>query len=356
VAIYIALSLTATAILSSTGFVLAPFATADTYQQSSLFPCKIRKPLDENCLRDLHDERIAFIDPTFTVTPYDHYDRSSFYWFYNHAKYYENKDGCVTNETALRQLTTRLDKGWGFYDYYLHQYVKEEEARGVLSARNVTVLTDQAVNDGALFSMSNGALKYDVVLVGFSEYVSAAEFFSYERFVALGGKIVFESSSLFVAEVYYNASANTITYVTGHGWSYNGKKACPYPYQAWHVEKADWVGSALSLVLGDNYTILGAVANTSDPLSLALQNVYPNRTLFRSYYPHEEDAMTNSSDIPIAYWKIYHCNETKYNCSVAVYRHDYKKGVVIDTGIFGDDIVGYDKQFDFFLLCALLKK
>ena len=118
----------------------------------------------------------------------------------------------------------------------------------------------------------------------------------------------------------------------------------------------NWVGSYLDLFHTWGYRIHGAVANTSDPLSKLLRSAFGNVSLFSEYSGHEEDTMSNSTDIPIAYWSFSSTCSAKFSCNynLAIYRHYYGNGTVIDAGIFGTDILGTDGAFQFFVMESII--
>jgi hypothetical protein len=98
------------------------------------------------------------------------------------------------------------------------------------------------------------------------------------------------------------------------------------------------------------YKMNGAVANTTHPLSVLLRTTWGEH-IFSSYVAHEENAITNSSDSVIAYWNI---SGLKLRMpTVAVYEHEYQKGAVIHTGIFGSDLISNEQQMQFFLTAAV---
>ncbi len=104
----------------------------------------------------------------------------------------------------------------------------------------------------------------------------------------------------------------------------------------------------------------GAIANTSDPLSSILRSAYgKNALLYKDYPGHEEFLLTNSTDSPIAYWKVLGGNFSfigiPYQVVIAMYSHKYRGGDVIGTGIFATDILVSDPAMAFFITCAIIK-
>jgi hypothetical protein len=217
------------------------------------------------------------------------------------------------------------------------------------------------VNNGALFQPNGVTRRFDVVILGFSEYLTQTEYNSYENFVARGGKLITMDGSNFLTEVKYNPHANTVSLVLGHGWSFNGAEACPAEYHRWLPQNANWIGSEYCCFYNtEHYTMAGALANTSDPLSSILRSAYgKNTVLFTDYQAHEEFLLTNSTDSPIAYWRPVGGNFSivtiPYPIVIAMYSHKYRSGEVIGTGIFATDILASDPQMTFFITCAIIK-
>lgn len=300
-------------------------------------------------LTSLNKIRIAVVKPVFTAAAYDGYPEKSFYGFY---KKYSNVPEKTIVKTDLNLLDTSVKKdAWG-YSYGLYSFVKSDVAKdaGIIVENNTSILTDIDVNDGALFSSTNGSRRFDVVILGFTEYVTAKEYSNYKRFVEIGGRLIFLSACNFVAEVSYNSATNKLRLVKGHGWVFNGTAASKGSFHRWYVENTNWIGSNYALFHTAGYHIDGAIASTDHPLAVLMRKAFGKSILF-SYNPHEENAVTNSSDRVIAFWQVSHLK--RYNLTVAVYEHDYMGGTVIHTGIFGTDIIGTDKELQFLLLASI---
>ncbi|MGO9645186.1 MAG: N,N-dimethylformamidase beta subunit family domain-containing protein [Candidatus Bathyarchaeia archaeon] len=290
----------------------------------------------------LKQVRIAVVNPVFTTAAY-----SSFYHFY--IRYDLVQEGVsIRRDTSL--LNAPVNKnGWGRSDG-LYYFVESKIARdaGIVVGNNTSIITDVDVNDGKLF-YSNGTKRFDVVILGFTEYVTASEYSNYKRFVEKGGRLIFLSACNFLAEVSYNATTNEVRLVSGHGWEFNGRTAHKGPYHRWYAENTNWVGSNYALFYSNGYQINGAIA-TDHPLGVLLKEIFEKDHFFSSYVAHEEIVITNSSDRPIALWEV---SPPKGNWIVAAYEHDYQSGMVIHTGIFGTDIIATDAELQFFLLASI---
>lgn len=285
--------------------------------------------------------RVAVVKPVFTTSAYN-----SFYTFYmKYAGVPPNQS--VTSDLYL--LNTSVVDGWG-YSLPLYQFVVSKAARdvGLALGNNTFVLTDVDLDQGRLFE--EGAAQYSVVIVGFEEYVSEKEYAALREFVAGGGTLIVLCGGSFLAEVRYSPTTNTIALVKGHGWSFDGKVAVKSVYNRWYAENNEWVGSNYAYYAGSQqYSLEGAVANTSNPYSVLLRTVF-GQNLFDGEGGREVNVMTNSSDSVIAYWVLSGLKEEKGR--VAVYGLHFGKGVVYHMGVFGVDLLS-NRQFQFLLLSLI---
>jgi len=278
---------------------------------------------------------IAVVKPVFTATAY-----SSFYAFYS-THTYVKPGSCVTDPADLRQLTAPLVETWGwsnqlrgFVDSVLRRELKLQ----------VQILTDVDVNDGALFHQ--GTRSYDLLILGFTEYVTAAEYQQYLLFVRTGGRIIFVDATQFLAEVKYDPASGKVSLVSGHGWSFNGSCARKGVYERWFDENTLWVGSNYGVPVSEAVSFRGAVALGNHPLSVTLRRAFGDGArLFVNYHHHEENVLTNSSAEVIARW----VSDGGDSSVVAAYELRYGEGFVLHTGIFGSDILTTDKQMKFFV-------
>jgi len=300
-------------------------------------------------LSPLNKIRIAVVKPVFTAAAYNAYPEKSFYGFY---KKHSNVPEKTIVKTDLNLLNTSVNKdAWG-YSYGLYQFVQSKVAKdaGILVGNNTSILTDIDVNDGKLL-YSNETRRFDVVILGFTEYVTAGEYSNYNWFVEKGGLLILLSACNFLAEVSYNSATNKVRLVKGHGWEFNGTAAWKGPFHRWYVENTNWIGSNYALFHTEGYGIDGAIASTNHSLAVLMRKAFGNKTLFSSYNPHEENAVTNSSDSVIAFWQVNHLK--RHDLIVAAYEHDYRRGMVIHTGVFGTDIIATDKELQFLLLASI---
>ena len=290
---------------------------------------------------------IAFIRPVFTAAVYNGYPDKSFFGFFQK---YSNLPEDAIVRTDVNLLNTSVNENdWGL-SWGLEGFLSSVTAKQSGLFRNVTILTDIDVNDGKLFDPATGGRRFDVAVLGFSEFVTLSEYESYKHFVETGGGLILLDATSFQTEVKYNPTANKISLVNGHGWQFNGTAAWRGPFLRWPTENTNWVGSNYALFHTMGYYMNGAIANTTDPLSVFLRTTFGPKA-FSSYVAHEESAVTNSSDSVIAYWDVRGLKSR--NLTVAAYEHAYQKGIVISTGIFGDDLISKDQEMQFFLTAAV---
>jgi hypothetical protein len=304
--------------------------------------------------------RIAVIQPILTATPYSQYDTGSFYAFY--AK----ESGVTTNVTAaadLALLSTNVSSGSGFNDgwglsYGMYKFITSQTAAdcGLTLGKNVHILTDMDVANGGLFYPQNHTARFDVVILPFSEYVEAQEYLAYEGFVAGGGTLVMMAHSL-EYPVTYNATTNVETLVYGHGWAFNGKYAYPVPCGSntymescpWAGNNTDWTGSnSCEASCFHTYVYNGSVVNAGSPIGRDLAAEFGGLA-FKSYVAHEENTVTNLTDTSIV--SVFVNDSTNL---IASYTHQFRKGLVVCFGVFGDDIIATDQSAQYFMLLGMI--
>jgi hypothetical protein len=285
------------------------------------------------------------VEPIFTASAYQ---SNGFYAFYalhskNRTNSYVSKDLSLLNVTVINS--------WGAASS-LFGFIQTYEGKHYFG-NDTPTLTDVDINNGALFS-ANGSRNFDSVVVGFSEYVTLKEYLSYEHFVEAGGTLIFLNACNFLAEVQYYPSINKVALVSGHGWTFNGTAAWSGPFSRWSSNNSNWIGSDYKLFYEDGYNIGGgSVANDSNPIAIAMHDAF-GFTIFQSYYGHEENVITNSTDNMIVNWDL--DNWANSSEIVASYSHSYQSGLVIHSGIFGTDLIGSDYQMQFFILVSILAK
>lgn len=297
--------------------------------------------------------RIAVVQPLFTSTPYSQYRFGSFYAFYTK---YHSVGGNIT--TDLGWLSTDLSSGYNFYhgwglSYGLYQYLTSQSAKdcGLVIGKNVQILSDVNASQGALFYHEiNGSsiARFDVVVVPFSEYVTLEEYQAYMNFVAGGGTLELIGSDNFQVQVSYNSTTNKETLVKGHGWAFDGVSAWHSVFNSWEKNDTNWVGSTLCCFHRFHYN--GSKLDLGGVIGRALAREFGN-TVFKSYFSHEENSITNMTGTSII--SIF-ANQS--GTLVAAYTHEFRKGVVVALGVFGDDIVSSDASVQYFLLSGMISR
>jgi hypothetical protein len=337
--------------------VVRPLQAVPT-ASSSAVPCFGYNNTDDSSIQLIVSGlRVALIQPILTSTPYSQYASGSFYAFY--AK----ENGVTTNVTTdLDLLSTNVSSGYGYnqgwgLSYGMYAFFTSQQAVncGLQVGKNVQILTDMDVADGALFNPQNHTSRFDVVVLPFSEYVEASEYLAYEEFVGGGGTLVSMAHSL-EYPVTYNATTNVETLVYGHGWAFNGKYAYPVACASntyatscpWAKNNTDWMGSnTCEASCFHTYKYNGSVVNTGTPMGKKLANEFGG-TVFKTYVSHEENSVTNMSGTSIVSVFV---NDSRN--LIASYTHQFRRGTVVNFGVFGDDIIMTDLSAKYFMLLGM---
>ncbi len=299
--------------------------------------------------------------PVFTATAYRGVfgGSPSFYEFYSkHA----NDPRTQNITTDLNLLNVSVVDGWG-WSQGLGSYITSvvgDYGLGSITAQSLTILSDINVTEGSLFSQ-DGSSRFDVVVLGFTEYVTSQEYYDYQSFVASGGRLIIMDASSFVAEVKYYPQTNHLALVRGHGWGFDGRKVWHDVFYRWQDENTDWVGS--NQCCTTHYSSIpcnawwlaerkynGANITGNYPISVELKQRF-GPVIFRCYMGHEENGVTNMTDTTIlALWQASNPNPQNI---IAAYLHRYAKGTVVDIGVVSSDVVSADQSVQFFLLSAM---
>jgi hypothetical protein len=300
--------------------------------------------------------RVAFIIPTFTLTPYSNFN-SSFYAFYLK---YNSASGPIT--TDLGWLQTHVTNAWSPAKYNnekpLYDFLVSPAASncGLVLGRNLNLVDDVAVNEGGLFS--GGVAKYDVVILGHEEYVTTNEFHQFQTFVAGGGRVVAMCGNTFWGQVTYSPSTGIESFVAGHGFQFNGTAAWKSDIKPFDVEATSWFGSVFA---GSGLNVKGSILTGTDSISLSMTKAFHNNSAFTDYtYPHNElNYVSNTSGtrtIAKFYLSRSPTNASQVNwppVPVNAYAHQYVRGQVVGMAIFGEDIILRDQGAQFFLISAV---
>ncbi|MHA2602454.1 MAG: hypothetical protein AM324_010025 [Candidatus Thorarchaeota archaeon SMTZ1-83] len=291
--------------------------------------------------------RIAVVKPVFTATAYS----NAFYTFY--SKYGSHPGPYITSDLSYLNVTVKDEWGWSRrLDEFLRSF--KAELAGLSLGKDVVLIDEIDVTMGALFDGDKRV--FDVVILGFTEYVTIEEYNYYKRFVATGGTLVIMDACNFLAEVKYHPPANpgypgSLSLVKGHGWEFNGTHAWKSVYHRWPDENRNWVGSNYwKWWYGDHYDYFQA--NTTHPISEYIRTMW-GQTVNSSYGAHEENRLENLTNSQIiGYWHFINPNEAPKDPVVA-YQHDYVDGIVFHTGIMASDVVARESAMQAFLVCAV---
>ncbi len=303
--------------------------------------------------RGIEAAKIAVVKPIFSDTAYN----NAFYVFY--AKYASSNQAYITTDLHYFNVTVKSGWGWstGLYNFIASDKAKQQ---GLVLGKNAVVIDEINVTNGGLFH--NGKRVYDILILGFTEYVTSREYYAYKDFVAEGGTLIIMDGCNFLAEVKYYPPATTggpayLSLVKGHGWEFNGTHAWKSVYARWWDENKNWVGSNYwHWWTGKHYDYM--VANTSHPISIYLRNNY-GYNIATIYGAHEENLLQNYTNTGvIGYWHFINPAEAPNpnvypGQIIAAYHHRYMNGSVFHTGIMASDTVSQEGFLQSFLICAV---
>ncbi|MFX0044504.1 MAG: hypothetical protein ACFE8Z_01530 [Candidatus Hermodarchaeota archaeon] len=291
--------------------------------------------------------RIAVVKPIFTDTAYS----NAFYTFYR--KHSKNPAPFITADLNYLNVTVKDDWGWSSG---LREFLSSHKAAlaGIGLERDIRLIDEIDVTLGGLFD--EGRRTYDVLVLGFTEYVTAEEYAAYKRFVETGGTLIIMDACNFLAEVKFHPPTSPgelghLSLVKGHGWEFNGTHAWKSVYHRWPDENRNWIGSNYwKYWIGDHYDYLRV--NTSHPISNYIRNSYGENITSR-YGAHEENKLENLTDTQVlGYWHFIDSGEAPIE-PIAAYQHFYGNGSVFHTGIMASDVVHREEFMQAFLVCMI---
>jgi hypothetical protein len=284
--------------------------------------------------------RISYVKPTFTAAAYGYGNGNyGFYDFYHKAG--------TSDPTILRFLTSKISPSPIFKRDQAVFLNLTNHIKKLLPYANVSVITDQAVDNGSIFnqgntnhpnnynmndyngtgSYNNGTNnKYDVLLLGHQEYVTQSEYENLKKFVDNGGTLIILDGNVFYAEVRYDKPSQTITLVRGHGFRFDGHTVRHDVLERWENETRQWVGSNFYHFASENYHLA----------------IFNNPFQYRVSYA-EEQFISNPEDKIIL---DYGSSDLRY--PIATYELNFGKGRVIGTGIWSEQVMGNTQFLKFF--------
>ncbi|RDE12179.1 MAG: hypothetical protein C4K47_08655 [Candidatus Thorarchaeota archaeon] len=285
--------------------------------------------------------RVAIVKPCFSATAYS----QAFYVFYSR---YQSVPAGEYVTTDLNLLNRTVVSTWGFSEM-LRLWLTGETAHSLhlVLGETVNVIDEIDVDSGGLFH--DGNRLYDVLLLGFTEYVTEREYLYYKQFVASGGTLILMDACNFLAQVTYSNGYLSLT--KGHGWEFNGTHAWRSVYHRWPDENMNWIGGNFwRYWTGRHYN--GFIANTTNAFSVFLRSQF-SENISTSYHGHEENVLENltGSEV-IGYWNFVYSSEYPGK-PVAAYIHKYGLGTVIHSGIMASDVIMSDAFIGVFLALSV---
>jgi hypothetical protein len=300
-----------------------------------------------NCIK-----KIAFVRPSFT---YAAYQLNGFYNFYRlHGDVSGGKN--VTEDLNL--LTVKIPHG-PFLVYtqkptevpepirekrYIDKLMELLASQFPVDSVDISDISDEQVHDGKIFNnnTNRSSNAYDTLFLFHQEYATPDEYYNLKKFVENGGTIIFNDANIFTTEVRYNSTNDTVTFVEGHDWKYNGQSAWRAEKERWADETRQWIGSNfLQVPTKRNVTF------TNNPFG---------------YNHTEEQYLTNPNDRIIFDFdaKIPDVRDVQIDNSitlhptVAVYELDHNSGnktggKVISLSIFSYKLLNSKEFLDFYV-------
>ena len=286
--------------------------------------------------------RVLLVKSIFTTAPYStpYSGVDSFYSFY--TKYQETPRGRSVS-SDLGWLRTPLSAalsyngGWGVaYPIYLFM------ASGCVA--NFSVLNDTQVDSGQLFS-SNGSRRFDVAVMGKSEYVTSRELDQYAQFVRSGGRLVLIDSDSFEVEVSLDSCPGPCErFVNGHGWTYSEGMVRSGAWNAF----PDLDRKLTAGLLPPDYYLTGQIigAGSVNPGSVMGSALYRSfgPTVLSDYTAFEESRLVNESGTT----KL-----ISFDYGIHSYVHRFGLGDVVCLCLEGSKIISTHPVIQEFLSLAI---
>lgn len=264
--------------------------------------------------------RIAAVKPSFTAAAYIH-DPPGFYDFY--GKHGEAaRDGKNITED-LNYLTTKIPKNSSLYHPEIFEDLPSHINR-ILPSAKITILSDVDVHNGAIFENNDsGKLTnaYDILMLGIIEYVTQQEYDNLKKFVSNGGTLIVLTGGILFAEVKYDELTNSVTFVKGHHWAFDGKVAHKDIGERWANETRQWLGSNFY----EHYYY-----------EKEYHKLYNNPFNFTGRDLGEEQYYDKNNH-KINVILDYNSSDTRY--PIATYELSYGKGKSIVIGLAAEDII-----------------
>lgn len=246
----------------------------------------------------------------------------------------------LTTPTGIETIRT-----WGAYNVLsILPNLKQ-----MLTNSTIRVITDGDINDAPTAAALNKA--YSILILGHQEYVTQKEYDNLKDFVANGGILICLDGNIFYAEVTYNEPAQTVTFVKGHRFSFDGKLGWLGDlYERWRNQTSDWLGS--------NFYISPFVLVPSLHEFQAIDLTFTYNPF--GYARHEEQYVSNPHVKILMNYGAHDLlpsggvtkgvapGEGFPHPLIATYENSYGRGRVIEFGIYADELLDNSSFLNFF--------
>ena len=293
----------------------------------------------------LQKERVVVIKPVLTTTPYSarYTGSDSFYSFYVKYKNTTKGEAVGTDLDWLRtpvSAASKFNDGWGT----MLPVFKFMSGALTDSCGNpgFSVLSDVDVDGGSLFS--DGTRKYDVAVLGKSEYVTSGELAQLTQFASSGGRLVLMDSDDFQVEVKLGLCPTLCEFfVNGHGWTSTGQAVHTQVWNAFPGADASLIGSALpEQYFVGAYIGPGTVSYRSAMGSLLYQTF--GQTVLQDYVAHEENRLVNLTGTSVL---------ISFQFGISSMIHRFGHGDVVCFCLEGSRLISTEPVARYFLIASI---
>ncbi len=291
--------------------------------------------------------RVVLVKSILTSTAYSNElypGVDSFYIFYN--KYRSTPTGDAVHKN-LNWLTTPLSAGLAFHNgwgeaYPIYRFMGSDLAQRY-GLRTFSKIDDVQVDGGGLF-FANGSRRFDVAVMGKSEYVTAKELSQYAQFVRSGGRLVLMDSDNFEVQVKLESCPNLCeTFANGHGWTFSGAMVHSGVWNAFPSIDKKLTGS----LLPEKYYVGPSIGTGQvHPRNVLGSKVYQlfGPTVLSDYKAHEESRLVNKTNTDVI---------ISFNFEISSYIHRYGLGDVVCFCLEGSRIIEKHQVAQYFLMLAI---
>jgi hypothetical protein len=291
--------------------------------------------------------RVALVNSILTSSAYSNVSYPGvpgFYDFYMKYKHVSNVSSVTTDLSWLTvPLSTSWHYNWGWGDSYpIYKFMTSDFAKRC-GLQSFYILDDTQVDAGSLFN-SNGSRRYDVVVMGKSEYVTSNELDQYLTFVKSGGRLVLMNSDNFEVQVKLGFCHGLCeTFVNGHGWTFGNAMVHSRVWNAFPLIDSKLTASLLpeQYYVGSNIGV-GHVHNNT-MIGLMLYRAFGAEVL-SNYTAHEESRLVNrTGTAPVI----------AFSYGINSFVHRYGQGDVVCFCLEGSRIIRADAVAEQFLILSI---